>query len=197
MEVAGRSRLLRLRVEARSEQGAKAVFRDKNGQTKIMNKRPRQSALRRWRISEEGSVYFLTKCVDRDAPDLILNPSASGTNGQFAETVIECVKWLHENGRLTCDGIVVMPDHVHMAIGLFARFNLAGVIRTFGSYSARRINEAMGRKGKFWQKGYYERRIRDVDGFVQSLDYMKKNPVRKSYVEQPEEWPHTVILPEW
>ena len=153
--------------------------------------------MRRWRISEEGSVYFLTKCVDRDAPDLIPKPSAPGTNGQFAKAVVGCVKWLHENGRIRCDGIVVMPDHIHMAIGLVAGFSLADVMRAFGSYSARCINEAMGRKGKFWQKGYYERRTRDVDGFVQSLDYMRMNPVRKGFVESPEEWPHTVILPEW
>jgi putative transposase len=162
-----------------------------------MRRKARQSALRRWRISEEGLVYSITTCVERGAPALIRTPLDPKCNTQPAEIVIECVKWLHENGRVRCDGVVIMPDHVHMVLALVENQTLAGVMRTFGSYSARRINEMSGRRGRYWQKGFYERCVRDVEGFLESLQYMNMNPVRKGFVDRSEDWPHTLILPGW
>jgi len=41
---------------------------------------------------------------------------------------------------------------------------------------------------QFWQEGYCPKQIMSMEIFQQKLDYIHFNPVRKGYVQLPEEW---------
>jgi len=101
---------------------------------------------------------------------------------------IECANivagaWQHFDGeRYDLIAYVVMPNHVHVLLKVYAGVELAKMVKSWKSYSARRVNEIVrdaGLKtsapGNLWQRGYWDRYIRDEKHFYQTLEYIRKN----------------------
>lgn len=80
--------------------------------------------------------------------------------------------------------MVVMPDHVHMVIGLRS-VPLPAVMHAFKSYVAHVI-----RQRKIWQEGYHDRGIRDEAALHAQVEYCLHNPVRAGLVEDFHEYPY-------
>ncbi len=72
----------------------------------------------------------------------------------------------------------VMPNHVHVVCRLLPGRELAVVLRSWKSYTARMANRILGRSGDFWQREYYDRLIRDGDEFERAVRYVMSNPER-------------------
>jgi REP element-mobilizing transposase RayT len=68
----------------------------------------------------------------------------------------------------------IMPNHVHLLIKPLDK--LAKVMQHLKGGSAKRINEMMGRKGRFWAVDYYDKLIRDEKHFNIVYQYIKNNP---------------------
>ena len=86
---------------------------------------------------------------------------------------------LHFDGeRYLMDAFVVMPNHVHALFRLAPGLQLEDVIQSWKSFSAKKINQALGTEGVFWQREYWDRIVRDSDHRANILDYIRKNPVR-------------------
>lgn len=83
----------------------------------------------------------------------------------------------------------VMPNHVHALLETYAGNPVGSVVGTWKSFTARRANEILGRKGPFWQRDYYDRYIRDAEHYSAALRYIENNPVKAGLVSRPEEWP--------
>ena len=101
---------------------------------------------------------------------------------------IECAKvvvgaWRHFDGeRYDLTAFVVMPNHVHVLLKIYDGVELAKMVKSWKSYSARRINEIIkdaGLKtsapGSLWQRGYWDRYIRDEKHFYQTIEYIREN----------------------
>jgi len=143
--------------------------------------------LRKGRVSLPGVCYFITTDVERGCPPI---PFPEG-----AELVIECWRWLRDHRRTWNGGYVVMDDHVHFLMLLREGFTLPRVLDSFKTYTATRINQILGRKGIFWQEGYYDHAIRDESDFWACLNYMHNNPVRRGWVERPEDYAYSTAHP--
>ena len=70
----------------------------------------------------------------------------------------------------------IMPNHVHAVVQPLSGFKLPGIIHSWKSYTANQANKILSRKGKFWQREYFDHIIRDASGFVGSVDYVYTNP---------------------
>ena len=70
----------------------------------------------------------------------------------------------------------VMPNHVHVVVRLFPGQELAKVVKAWKNFSARAANLALERKGRFWQKEYYDRLIRNGDELDRAIGYVLENP---------------------
>ncbi|MBI2487613.1 MAG: transposase, partial [Deltaproteobacteria bacterium] len=68
-------------------------------------KKSRQSNLRQGRYDESGLFYFLTAII-KDRESLLSNPAA-------AQIVLDALKWLNQEERISLVASVVMPDHIH------------------------------------------------------------------------------------
>ncbi len=100
---------------------------------------------------------------------------------------IECAKVLENNWRHfdgTCYDLtayVVMPNHVHVLLKVYDGFELAKIVKSWKSYSARQINKIKRNAGlttsapSLWQRGYWDRYIRDEKHFYQTIEYIRKN----------------------
>ncbi|MBI3125295.1 MAG: transposase [Ignavibacteriales bacterium] len=102
------------------------------------------------------------------------------------------------------DYYVIMPDHFHGIIIITEQdivsrdgsethpnknriHGLSEIIRSFKSYSSRRINELPESKSKFhWQTSFYDRIIRNEKELLRIRKYIQDNPLKKELERLPE-----------
>jgi REP element-mobilizing transposase RayT len=72
----------------------------------------------------------------------------------------------------------VMPNHVHVVARLFPGQELARVVKAWKNFSAKTANQALGRRGRFWQREYYDRLIRNEDELDRAIRYVLENPAK-------------------
>lgn len=159
--------------------------------------RPHHTALRSGRISVANLVYAVTTCVEGRLKRLVPDPHHPNGAIERAEIIVSCLRWLHLEGRITCHGYVVMPDHVHIVFALGHLQTLSGVMGSFGSFTARQLNALDRTKRRFWQSGFYDHAIRNHEDLRAKIDYVLANPVRRGYVLSPEDWPFGMAYPRW
>jgi len=70
---------------------------------------------------------------------------------------------------------VVMPNHVHLLLMPHRGESLARIVSRIKSFTARRINEAMGRRGHVWQREFWDTLIRDDTHFRKARNYTVAN----------------------
>jgi len=69
----------------------------------------------------------------------------------------------------------VMPNHVHVVARLFPGRELARIVKAWKNFSAKAANHALERKGRFWQREYYDRLIRNGDELDRAIRYVVEN----------------------
>jgi menaquinone-specific isochorismate synthase len=72
----------------------------------------------------------------------------------------------------------IMPNHVHVVAKLFPGQELAKVVKGWKNFSAKGANYALGRKGRFWQREYYNHLIRNRDELDRAIRYVVENPAK-------------------
>ena len=72
----------------------------------------------------------------------------------------------------------VMPNHVHVICRLLPGQELSKVLQGWKSFTARKANDILGRRGVFWQREYYDRLIRNGDELERAVRYVVSNPER-------------------
>ena len=81
-----------------------------------------------------------------------------------------------------------MPDHLHLLVeGLNGDADLKNFVRVFKQQSAfmwRRTHEA-----SLWQRGYFDRVLREEDDTIAVARYVLGNPIRAGMVSSPQQYP--------
>jgi REP element-mobilizing transposase RayT len=72
----------------------------------------------------------------------------------------------------------IMPNHVHVVVRLFPGQELAKVVKAWKSFSAKAANQTLEQKGRFWQREYYDRLIRNGDELDRAIRYVVENPAK-------------------
>ena len=80
--------------------------------------------------------------------------------------------------RYDMESFVVMPNHVHALFSLKAEFKLEKILHTWKTHVALEINKRLGKRGRFWQREYWDRMIRGSKGYCYTLDYIRNNPLK-------------------
>jgi putative transposase len=82
----------------------------------------------------------------------------------------------------------IMPNHVHILIQAMADFGLGDIVHSWKSYTAKKANHVLNRKGDFWQPDYFDRFIRDEVHLAAAKEYIEQNPVKAGLVEKAKAW---------
>jgi|TARA_B110000037_G_C16903874_1_gene417314 putative transposase len=136
------------------------------------------SSLRKGRRSGCDCVYFLTICLKQGSFDL---------DTSFAlDACLKVLKDPENVGVAETHGFVLMPDHAHLLISLQNGNQLQDMVRVFKG----RMSPVLRKLGLGWQRGYYDRLLRESDSVGIVLRYMQMNPYRKSLVKTDEHWPY-------
>jgi len=102
---------------------------------------------------------------------------------------------VHDHGkRYLLHAAVVMPDHVHLLLTPLRDENgwphsLASILKLIKGISARELSRLLGRAGPLWQEESFDHVLRGNESFVEKLEYIRQNPVRRGLVERPEDYP--------
>jgi REP element-mobilizing transposase RayT len=82
----------------------------------------------------------------------------------------------------------IMPSHVHVVARLFPGADLATVLKTWKQFVAKAANHVLGKSGRFWQREYYDRLIRDEREYCRAIQYVLDNPVKAGLKDWPWVW---------
>jgi putative transposase len=129
-----------------------------------------------------NAIVFITQVVEYRAP-VFRDPDQV----HLLRKVLHQVKTHHPFVML---GYVFLPDHLHMLLRPTGSSTFSDIMHSLKrNFTAqyKRQQEINGRL-RFWQKGFWDHIIRDVDDLQRHLDYIHYNPVRHGLVERPEAW---------
>ncbi len=82
----------------------------------------------------------------------------------------------------------LMPDHVHLIAVPEEKNSLSNCLRAAHGRYTKYINRRTGSSGQFWQ-GRYSSHLLDEEYLIACARYIEINPVKREYVDQPEDWP--------
>jgi carbamoylphosphate synthase large subunit/REP element-mobilizing transposase RayT len=96
-------------------------------------------------------------------------------NSDAAEIVVTALRHF-DRDRYLLDAFVVMPNHVHVLFQPAKGQALADILHSWKSFSAKAINQLLGKTGRVWQDESYDRIVRDWNELVRYRDYIARNP---------------------
>ncbi|WP_213939002.1 transposase [Pseudomonas sp. dw_612] len=136
--------------------------------------------LRIGRFSESGRIYLITAVVHQRQPFF--------ADWRLGRLVVKQLREVEEEGWADFLTWVVMPDHMHCLLQLRDR-TLANVVCRIKSRSSLAVNQALGRRGRLWQKGYHDRAVRKEDDVKDIARYVVRNPIRAGLVARVHDYP--------
>ena len=139
------------------------------------------SLLRKGRASITNQIYLLTTVVHERKPVF--------TQSETAEIILSSLLWLENREKMALEVVVVMPDHFHFIAELHSG-TLAKLMHSLKSYTARKINVLLNRRGRFWQAQYHDHAIRKDEVLNEVVVYCLNNPVRSGLVKDFHEYPY-------
>ena len=154
----------------------------------------------RYKIFEgdENVPYFLTATVVNWLP--LLNAP------WVVEILLESLRFLQKNGRLTLYAYIIMENHLHL---IAAASDLTKEMGNFKSFTARKIIDQYreqraadilrqlvwhkrpyktDRHYQFWQEGSHPQRINNMEMMRQKATYIHYNPVKRGWIDDPIHW---------
>ena len=81
-----------------------------------------------------------------------------------------------DGDRLALISAVVMPNHVHAIFVQNPQWPLEKILNSWKTFTARRINALLERRGSLWQRDYFDRLVRDQGHFENCVRYIRRNP---------------------
>ena len=111
-------------------------------------------------------------------------------DSRVATATVECLRDLRARMNFYIYVYCLMPDHLHALIGLGESGRTLGAIcGAFKSLSTRAYWR--WHKGRLWQRQFFDHVVRNEEDFIETVEYVKLNPVRKGLVDRWEQWPYT------
>jgi REP element-mobilizing transposase RayT len=84
-----------------------------------------------------------------------------------------------------------MPDHLHLLITPSADMTLAHCLQLIKGGFSFRVKKELAKTMEIWQRGFTDRRVRNVDEFAAFRRYIHENPVKARLCDRAEEYPYS------
>jgi putative transposase len=154
-----------------------------------------------WKILPGVNLYYVTTTI--------VEWQYVFTGFRYFDVILDSLKFCVASKGLHLHAYVIMPNHAHYILSTDEGKSLPGIMRDFNTHSSREITRLLeadsrlqllkvfadaarqdqrGNKYKVWQEGYHPIALGTPDFTAQKLTYLHNNPVRKGYVDLPEQW---------
>ncbi len=159
-----------------------------------------------WKIvtGKDDEFYFLT--------DTVVNWTYLFTSYPYFELIAESLRFCQKEKELRIAAYVIMPNHLHLICSGTSRHQLSDTLRDFKQFTAKGIIKQLrddhrdtvlqtfkttstvhsrNSEYKIWVDGNHPILLDTGEKFLQKLNYLHDNPVRKGYVDKPEYWQYS------
>ena len=103
-------------------------------------------------------------------------------------TMVQSALLFHDRLKYRLSAWVVMPNHVHLLCTPLGH-SLAQIMHSIKSFTSSEANKMLNRKGRFWQKEYFDRYIRNARHYAKVVAYIENNPVKANLCKRASDWP--------
>ncbi|MBM4283912.1 MAG: transposase [Deltaproteobacteria bacterium] len=152
----------------------------------------------RYKIVEDGQIYFLTSTIIEWLPVF--------TRKVYFDIILDSFNYSRRYKGLKIYAYVIMDNHFHL---IAQGDNLGKTIKELKSHTAREIiklaeqdkkewllnqlsfyrrKHKIGSVHQVWQEGSHPKQIVSEEMLRQKMEYLHHNPVRAGLAERPEEW---------
>ena len=129
------------------------------------------------------------------------------SNPHLANLLLDSLRFLQDQDRLTLHSYVIMENHLHL---IASAEDLSRQISQFKSFTARsivdwlrsdspnsywlqrlaraKLDHKTGQRYQVWQEGSHPQVIMSEDILRQKIEYIHNNPVKRGYVDDPAHW---------
>jgi putative transposase len=101
----------------------------------------------------------------------------------YARLFLKTLYGYKKQGRFQLHEFVVMPEHVHLMLTPAVDITLERAMQFIKGGYSHAAGVELDRKGKLWERGFTDHRIRDQEDFQGHRDYIHQNPVKRKLVE--------------
>ncbi|MEM0514229.1 transposase [Pseudoalteromonas sp. YIC-827] len=138
-------------------------------------------ALQKGRFSQPQQEYFITFCCARRTP-LFLCP-------QLAQLFCSSIAYHEQTACCRWLTWVLMPDHFHGLL-MLQKHDLSSCVQHLKGFTAKQINQNLGKGGRIWQRGFYDHALRSEEHRLGIARYIVANPIRKGIVSRIQDYPY-------
>ncbi|MFA5959287.1 MAG: transposase [Tatlockia sp.] len=145
------------------------------------------------RVYVPRASYFLTLTLQDRQSNLLISKI-----NQLRIAFLQSQK----NHPFTIDGIVVLPDHLHLIMTLpndevnYSQrigFIKSAFSRQFEPGEVINSSKKSKRERGIWQRRFWEHTIRNEQDYINHMNYLYYNPVKHGYVKTPLQWQYSSI----
>ena len=83
---------------------------------------------------------------------------------------------------------VFLPDHWPAILYPRQPLTISALLKALKVSSMIAVNRGRREAGELWQGRFFDHALRTVRDYLESVEYIHLNPVRRSLVKQPEQW---------
>ncbi len=130
-------------------------------------------------VSEEFCRRFSKKW--NDVLDRGLGKCLLG-NPEYARVVGQSILH-HDGGLYEIDSFVIMPNHVHILAAFREADDVLKQVESWKRFTARRINQLVKVKGRFWQTDCFDHLVRSRMQWEALQAYISSNPAKAGIKE--------------
>jgi REP element-mobilizing transposase RayT len=117
----------------------------------------------------------------------LLDSRAQLQENDYARLALSLARMRQKHGFLLT-AWVFLPDHWHAIICPQYPLTISRVFQAVKVSSMISINHGRGEAGELWQGPFFDRALRTVKEYLETVEYIHMNPVRRGLVTRPEEW---------
>lgn len=155
----------------------------------------------RYKVVDDNGIYFTTHTIVEWLPVF--------WERKYFEIITRSLGYCQEKKGLTVFGYVIMLTHFHLVAQTDDGIKLHDVMRDMKKFTSKEISRQLESDGqklflhvfkkaaegekerckyKVWQDEYHPQLVYSDSVCHQKLEYMHNNPLRKGFVEKPEDW---------
>jgi putative transposase len=148
--------------------------------TNARTKRPVRKRLDHSRSfhSRFGATFFITICCRWRGVNQLCKED-------FAGALFDTAQRYHAAQRWYLKLLLLMPDHLHMLIGVPGDAELSKLIRDF-----KRITTRFAEID--WQRNFFDHRLRHDESETEKFACIRQNPVRAGLIGADEKWRYAI-----
>jgi putative transposase len=125
-----------------------------------------------------GGTFFITICCRPRGFNQLCKAN-------IAREIFETARRYHKSQQWYLKLLLLMPDHLHMLIGIPGDAQLSKLIRDFKRMTAR-ITKIE------WQRNFFDHRLRQDESEDEKAAYIRENPVRAGLIGANQKWRYAI-----